>query len=229
MTDKALAYAVNLRHAETGELSVIRGTFNAYDAARIKAYLRVTSRLERTRFVAGGMRNEWRIEQDGKGGFVLPELPPELDQAEFFHCLRPIVLDEERTSFRNVAATLGKALKHEYFRWRLKNLRKQYRSERMQRLFQVYSNDVQINCEASLKAWLNGLEYHQDFEKAEAVERSSSGLPIEIQTAIYIDMLSDRALAAINLAELINQVTANRVNRDSSIPSPTVVDAEDVS
>ena len=115
---------------------------------------------------------------------------------------------------------LDEVLNHEYFRWRLKNLRRQYDSEEMQQLFQVYSNDIQINCEESLRVWLNGLEYHQDFAKAEAVEQSSSGLPIELQTAIYIDMLRGRALAAMNLAGLISQIIANPAIQDLSAPSP---------
>ena len=103
MTGRVLEYAVSLKHTETGELTVIRGCFNAYDASRLRAFLRATARLERTRLVLGGMSNKWHIESDGKGGFVPPDLPPEADQAEFFHCLRPVVLDKERTSFKNVA------------------------------------------------------------------------------------------------------------------------------
>lgn len=152
------------------------------------------------------MPNSWRIEQDGQGGFLAPELAPESDRAEFFHRLRPIVLDEERTSFTNVARTIGKAIGHEYFRWRLKRLWRQYRADEMRQLFQVYSNDVLINCDSSLRLWLNGLEYHQDFDKANALEATSTGLPVDLQTAIYIDMLAARALASINLADLIRQV-----------------------
>jgi hypothetical protein len=166
------------------------------------------------------MPNKWHIESDGKGGFVPPELAPESDQAEFLHRLRPIVLDKERTSFKNVSAMLRKALDHEYFTLQLTNLKKQYDSDESQQLFQIYSNDVRINCKEALNAWLNGLEYHQDLAKADAIEKSFSGLPIELQTAIYIDMLRDKALAALNLAGLIGRIIGSPAGQGSSAPSP---------
>lgn len=206
MSIDAIRYRVHIQHNATGAVDILEGEFTAPESEQLRAFIREVRTVENTRFVSGGMCHAWSLQSDGSGGLVSPVLPPEADMAEFLYRLRPIILDDEPTSFAKASSLLGAQFEHPYFRRKLKRLGQHFRAISAQRYFRIYSNDVLINCEATLKLWLNGFEYHRDRDKAQLISDVSSGLPFEIQKAIYLDLLSLKTNAAVSLGNWIEEI-----------------------
>jgi hypothetical protein len=49
--------------------------------------------------------------------------------------------------------------------------------------------------ESTLKAWLNGVEYHQDQEKREQIQKLEAALSPQAARGIFVSQLSGRILA----------------------------------
>jgi hypothetical protein len=66
--------------------------------------------------------------------------------------------------------------------------------------------------ENTLDAWLNGIEYHQDKDKAEIVKRIEESLTQETARGIFVSQMSGRLKAILWLEELSQFILNNRTN-----------------
>jgi hypothetical protein len=73
-------------------------------------------------------------------------------------------------------------------------------------LFEVRYNGKVLNSEATFKLLLNGLRFHRDRDKQLSVTELRKAFPPDISDAVFYDILTDKAVAVLNLANLIERL-----------------------
>jgi hypothetical protein len=114
-----------------------------------------------------------------------------------------LLLNDEKTNFNYVRNLLGKKLDHPYFRSVLRLQQDLYGGKVAQAEYELKSNQVVINSEKVLFAWLNSHEYHRDEDKKKFIESLHQLLPLDVSKVSFMKLLIHKAMAAKNLAGLI--------------------------
>jgi len=134
------------------------------------------------------------------------------DVCELLHRARPLFLSKEPASFEKVCAVVGKAAKGTVFIRHLKHLRAVYKCGDYQPYFQITIGDVPLFDDRTLKHWLNGVEYHQDHEKAKMIQELENNLSQEIARGIFVSQLSGRVRAVFMLGHLASLIARPEAN-----------------
>jgi len=87
-----------------------------------------------------------------------------------------------------------------------KRVRSVYEQGEYQPYFQVSIGGTPLFHESTTGAWLNGVEYHQDAEKAVLVERLERELGTNVALGIFVSQLSGRIKATRRLANVVQLI-----------------------
>lgn len=200
-------YKLTLHSKDTGENISLSGKFAGGDWECLVRFTQYASELLKTKFVQDGMASSLSINWNNKSGMtVSTKLPPWEDVIVFFHKFRPIGLQSESTCFHNICNVVAKELAHPYIRNMIREQHERYSGKKMQKLFQIKSNDVVLNSEKTLYNWLNSYEYHHDEDKRKLIESLHTILPLEASKAIFIALLSDKAIAIYSINILVKVI-----------------------
>ncbi|MBU2805266.1 hypothetical protein HF668_08935 [Acidithiobacillus ferridurans] len=198
-------------------------SFSETDVQLLEHYLTNCDRLKEARLLKGEFPRIKNITWTAEAGlsFTLSEFSYG-DVCELLHLARPIFLSREPVSFEKATATIGRQAKGTAIAQHLKFLRSTYERGDYQPYFQVTVGGVPLFEDETLKRWLNGVEYHQDKEKAEIVKDLESSLAKEVARGIFVSQLSGRVRAALmlgHLASLIARPEANKALQPTSPPA----------
>jgi len=141
--------------------------------------------------------------KEGVGSQFEVKLPPEDDLIVFLHKARPLILNGEHASYNKATGLIGKRLNDPSVRQFLKQQRALYEGCQLRQQFTVVSNNVVLNSEETLQNWLNGFEYHRDQDKRKELEHLHQFFPLEASLALFVMLLSDKALAIVRVANLV--------------------------
>ena len=131
------------------------------------------------------------------------EVPTDEELAALLHRLRPLILQEEATSYQQITALLGRRFTHEFVRGWLKTQRMLFDGRNNQALVRITSNGTLINSEQTLFDWLNGYEYHRDPAKRDKIAALHHVIPLEHSMPVLVGLLGDKVQAITQLAALI--------------------------
>jgi hypothetical protein len=203
----ALVWSYNLV-SQPGSTPILgEATFTDDEETRLRAYDRYTDELREISIMKfgapGTLQLDWR---QGEGLSVTTELPPDEQVFALLHRLRPFVLDEEDTNFHKVSNTIARQADHALIRAFLRVQKDLFASKPSQHVVRIFSNEVLLNCEATLKQWLNAYEYHRDADKRQALEYLHRLFPLDASRAIFVTMLYDKADAVRNLHTLVRLI-----------------------
>jgi hypothetical protein len=137
------------------------------------------------------------------------------DVYELLHLARPVFLAKEPASFERTCAILGKRGKGTVLTSTLKLIRTAYEKGDYQSLFQVTLDGAKLFHESTLKAWLNGVEYHQDQEKREQIQKLEAALSPQAARGIFVSQLSGRIHAIFEIAHIIALII-KRIDADEN-------------
>lgn len=112
------------------------------------------------------------------------------------HRLRPLLLDNEPTSFLQTASLLGKRIQNSAVLERLKILRRRFRGELAPMQISLGIDGKVRSMDEIFDMWINAFEHHRDRDKQEFFERTSKFAP-EHQMRHYINMHAAEKLRAI--------------------------------
>ena len=140
------------------------------------------------------------------------------DVYELLHLARPFFLAQEPASFERTCGILGKRGKGTVLTGTLKMIRLVYEKGEYQSLFQVTLDGARLFHESTLKAWLNGMEYHQDSDKREQIEKLEAALSKEAASGIFVSQLSGRVHAIFEFAHIIGLII-HRIDTDENTPA----------
>lgn len=214
MTTTVKLRATSEDGTETHDLEL---SFDDVDVAMLTRYLNNYDRMVSARIFAAGFPAVKRINWTAASGLVFEVTEFDYGHVcELLHVARPIVLGQEPASFEKVQAVFGKRAKGTALTKHLKHIREVYERGDYQPYFQVSINKTPLFDDETLKTWLNGVEYHQDSEKAELVTALEKALGDETARGIFVAQLSGRMRAAQMLAHLCSFVVPNRSSDASS-------------
>jgi len=130
---------------------------------------------------------------------------------ELLHLARPILLLQEPASFKKTQAIFGRKSKNTFLAKHLRFLRETYDRGEYQPYYQIKIGGTPLFHEETIRKWLNGVEYHQDEEKAKIIKKLEESLSEETVRGIFVAQLSGVIRATFMLADLAKLV----VNNDS--------------
>ncbi|KAB7627749.1 hypothetical protein [Alkalilimnicola sp. S0819] len=128
------------------------------------------------------------------------------DVCALLHLARPIFLAREPASFEKTCALFGRKGRGTSLARHIKTIRQVYEHGDYQPYFQISVNGVPLFDDSSLKSWLNGVEYHQDEDKAELVGQLERALSQEAVRGVFVSQLSGRIRATLMLEHLAHLI-----------------------
>jgi hypothetical protein len=168
----------------------------------LRRYSENVARLERSQLVQTGLPEITHIKMDHTGlTFTVSEFKYD-DLCGLLHVARPLLLSAEPASFQKTMGVLGKQCDSTLFRKHLKNLWSIYETGDYGRYFQMRINDIPLFSDQAVKLWLNGVEYHQDEEKAAVIASIEKSLSEETTRKVFAATLCGR-IRALFLLDLI--------------------------
>ena len=204
----SLAFPLLLR-GETNPPVDATGAFTPDDVALLQSFVQQVVRVRESTLLRRGMPGISGLNFDGATGFTITaENYTDAELFELLHVLRPVILEEERVSFHNIAALLGRAVSHQDFRAYLKTQNRVFRHGEMNLYMQVSVGDQPLFDESLLRLWLNGMQYHTDVQKAEAWKQLEAVLNESGSRALVISQLRGKVAAVFNIDYVARQVVA---------------------
>jgi hypothetical protein len=123
---------------------------------------------------------------------------------------------------------LKKQCDSKLFRKHLKNLWAIYETGDYGRYFQMRINDVPLFSDKAVKAWLNGVEYHQDEEKAAVVASIEKALSEETTRGVFAATICGRIRALFLLDRVVGKALAiidKKANPATDNPASSAVNS----
>jgi hypothetical protein len=187
--------------------------FSDIEAQLLERYLQNCDRLKEARILEGEFPRIRNVQWTTESGlyFDVSEFSYG-DVCEFLHLARPLFLSREPASFEKAAAAIGKAAKGTAIAQHLKHVRSVYEYGDYQPYFQITVGDVPLFDDATLKHWLNGVEYHQDSEKEKVIRELEKSLSKEVARGIFVSQLSGRVRAVFMLGHLASLIARPEAN-----------------
>ncbi|MFA5242022.1 MAG: hypothetical protein WC029_14345 [Sulfuricella sp.] len=181
--------------------------FDDEDLQLLEHYLANCDRLKEARIFTGEFPRVKNINCSAETGITFEVSSFSYgDVCELLHLARPVFLSREPASFELTAAIFGKKAKGTALAQHLKHIRSTYEHGDYQPYFQVSVNGVPLFHDKTLRDWLNGVEYHQEVDKAQKIKDLESALSTQIARGIFVSQLSGRVRAAFMLAHLATLV-----------------------
>jgi len=186
--------------------------FTDDDLALVDHYLENIERLKEARILESGLPALTNIKWNEKSGlsFEFTEFDYR-NVYELLHLARPLLLSREPASFEKVCALFGKKGKDTALATHLKSVRNLYERGDYQPYFQITFNDTPLFHDKTLKAWLNGIEYHQDEEKRKLIKNLEQSLSEDVAKGIFVSQLSGR-LKGLFMVAYLAQLVSEQIN-----------------
>ena len=184
-------------------------SFEEAEIEKLRLFMRNFERFKNADLIQKGIPELKKMGWDTKQGQGLTFEFTDFDYKdvyELLHLARPFFLAEEPASFERTCGILGKRGKGTVLTGTLKFIRTLYEKGEYQSLFQVTLGGTPLFHESTLKAWLNGVEYHQDQDKREQIEKLEKALSQNAARGIFVSQLSGRIHSIFELAHIIGLI-----------------------
>ena len=181
--------------------------FNDSDIEVLQRYLDNCTRLEGAKIFTSAFPFVRKINWNTEQGMTFEVSEFEYSEVcELLHRARPIFLAKEPASFEKAQAVFGRKAKGTALTKHLKHLRNTYEKGDYQPYFQITIGGTPFFHDETVKMWLNGIEYHQDSEKAAVIKQLEDSLSENTARGIFVSQLSGRVKATFMLADLAKLV-----------------------
>ena len=198
---KPVSLSLNLGADQT--LEIVVANFDFTELSLLARFVKFVERCKESAIVQRGMPTLsniiWSPEQGMR--FVCPPYQNS-ELYELLHVLRPLILQNESTSFQNVLALLGKKITNDKFRTCLKELRMMFDHGELKGYMQISLNGHLLFDDATLKTWLNSTQYHTDEDKVVDWQKFEEALSVENTRALVITQLHSKVKALFMLQHL---------------------------
>ena len=190
------------------EESVV-GTFERSDVELLGRFTAAVKRLRESALLTRGMPVVTSISWERQCGLqFICGAYSDSELHELLHVLRPLILQQEATSYHRIAALFGRRFENRRFRDDLKIWRHTFEHGQLSHLMQVSVGSIPLLHGETLKQWLNGEQYHGDEEKRANWQRVRDALTDENVRAYVINQLAGKVMAVFMLDGLAQRVLA---------------------
>lgn len=191
-----------------GPQLVAQANFADEDIALLSHYISFVNRLDESTLLARGIPEIKNITMSRENGLVIVcDSYTNTELYEILHLLRPLILQDEKTSFYKISALINNRFRNEHVGRHIKYLRRIFNDGELSRYIQLTVAKQPIFDESFLKLWLNAEQYHADPEKIAAWEPVKNSLRLDNERAIIVSMLRSKVKAIHNLAHIAELVT----------------------
>jgi hypothetical protein len=181
--------------------------FSPEELDTLSRYVTSMSRIRSSALLVRGMAGFGGMKFDNTGITVRSSSScTDSELHELLHVLRPVTLEGERASFKNVTSILGRRLLSEEFTPFLKINKRIFRDGEMSLYMQLTVNNQKLFSESLLNLWLNGTQYHTDEDKAQAWVNLETSLGEPNARAIVLSQLHSKVKALLNIDYVAQQV-----------------------
>lgn len=204
------ATALSIRNGSGELLERAIAHFDEKEIETLQNYVDKIRRLSSAALLKRGMPTISKIKftQEAGHSFTCEEYT-DSELFELLHLLRPIILSKEPTSFEKAAGLIGKNFSSPHVRGFIKRLRNDFDHGELSAYMQIQIDGIDLLNDATLKLWLNGVEYHQDAEKAEQWRRLSKALENNDMRAYVIGHLHSKVKSAFKLGNIAEMLIKN--------------------
>ncbi|MED5617647.1 hypothetical protein [Ideonella sp. BN130291] len=195
-------------HDSEGTLAAsVTGEFDDDDVDRLRDFATQMTRVKETALLARGFSGITNMKWEAGSGMVFTCAPySNAELYELLHVLRPVILEEERTSFQKIIALLGRRFKDKTFAHHARSLRHIFEEGELSSYMQVQVGGQKLLHNSILKLWLNGTQYHTDQEKAESWKKLEDSLTENNARALAIELVHSRVKALLLLDHVVQLV-----------------------
>lgn len=193
--------------SDTSETHEVALNFDDHAVGILRAYSKNCDRLRHADLLITGFPHIRKISFDVESGmsvdvseFSYPAL------CELLHLARPLFLASEPASYERTMGVIGKTGKNTALVRHLKYIRNVYELGDYAPYFQLSVNGVPLFSDKATQIWLNGVEYHQDQEKAEIVRKIEKFLSRKGALGVFAAHLSGRVRALFELDEFVQMI-----------------------
>ena len=199
--------SLHLPISEDSSVSVVvAGDFSVEEFATLEQYTRLMARVRACALLSRGMGGFGGLTLD-KSGLTIRSAPcTDGELYELLHLIRPITLEDETASFKNVAALLGRRLRDPNLLQFLKINNRVFRDGEMSLYLQISVGRQKLFAESLLHTWLNGTQYHTDSAKAESWSKLEGSLGEPNAKAVVLSQLHSKVMALMNVDYVAHQV-----------------------
>lgn len=233
----SIPYRLILESKATGEQHIAEGRIPGVLWETLVAFREETDRLRECVWLKSNLKGSYALKyDDGVASVELKDPPADVEIAQVLHVLRPFLLQSERLYFPRVSGHLYEAIGDPGFRMILAYNRASFQSRIMRHTFRVTRNDLELNSEQAFDLWIDAFEYHRhgkDPSRRQRFIELNGGPPDDLGIAVFQDMLRDRILAILGLANFVQSleqsptVTAFFATQSSKTPVESPVAAAD--
>jgi hypothetical protein len=199
--------ALNVERTDNGARERLVAELSPEEVDDLREFFECVEDLRSAQLLQKGLGFKWKITFQAGDRPRNPEpLPEDAHLREFLLLKRPFIFHEERTSFNHIRGILGRRLNHPFTRWHLKQLNQGYSGDHSRRWFEVSYNGNVLNSERTFALLLNGLRFHRDRDKQPSIAELRKAFPPDISDAVFYDILTNKAGAVLNLANLLESL-----------------------
>ena len=194
---------VKLKATSEDESEILHLQFEQLEVESLKLYLDNCNRLENAQILKGEFPSIKNIEWTEKSGMNFNVSQFEYSHiCELLHLARPMFLEREPASFKNTLSIFGKRAKKTSLAKHLKYLSNTYKYSDHQGYMQITIGDTPLFHDKTIKLWLNGVEYHQDSDKAKIIKELEASLSESSVRGVFVTQLYGRIKAIFMLSHL---------------------------
>lgn len=194
---------VKLKATSEDESEILHLQFEELEVESLKLYLDNCNRLENAQILKGKFPSIKNIEWTEKSGMNFDVSQFEYSHiCELLHLARPMFLEREPASFKNTLSIFGKRAKKTSLAKHLKYLSNTYKFSDHQGYMQITIGNTPLFHDKTIKLWLNGVEYHQDSDKAKIIKELEASLSESSVRGVFVTQLYGRIKAIFILSHL---------------------------
>lgn len=198
----------------SGERDAITTTFDGKEWDQLMTFLREVEGLADARLGREGFEPQMRaVFKEGQPTVYESKLPPWNDVMALLHRLRPLLLENEPSSFKNTCSLLHRHFSGTIFRRFLKREKDVYSGRVFREGIAIRIDDVVVNSEAVLRDWLYSCEYHRDSQQRKTIDDLLGMMPMDGLRAVFVMMIVEK-IKAIRGLERIVRVLAGEAGRE---------------
>lgn len=187
----------------------IAGDFSLEELDTLAQYVNLMRRIRACALLSRGMAGFGGMKFDNTGITIKSSSPSPCTDSELhdlLHVMRPVALEKERASFKNIRTILGRRLRSKEFAQFLKINKRIFRDGEMSLYMQVTIDTQKLFSESLLNTWLNGTQYHTYDSEAQAWSKLETSLGEANARALVVSQLHSKVKALMNLDYVAQKV-----------------------
>ena len=202
---------LSLNDEDGNLIEKISTSFADKDVALFNSYLIFLARVRGCTILKRGFSAASMTFNDKTGlEFTCPEYS-DSEIYELLHLLRPLILDDEVSSFKKISGLIGKGFVSKNLRSYLKDIRRTFDDGEMSFMMQIQIGEQKLFHQSLLYKWLNGTQYHTDIDKAEDWQELEKSLTTEGARALVIGQLYSKIKALFELEYIVRLILEDKV------------------